>query len=376
MFDSIYHGMREDVRFAPIVVALPYSHGANLEGGVKDAGVVDFLKARDIPSVYGYEKDSKSWMMPTAFDSDYVFFQTPYPMFPEMWSVDRVSQIARVCYIPYATCLFRGVVDDTLHPASFYKKAWFEFMESIFSMRHFAERFQGEPWYSDQRVVVCGHPKLDYLTGKKVPGRSAWKRGEISDIRRVLWTPRWNTSEGTCTFFDYHEFLFRLFDGNLDLEFAFRPHPLCFSNFLKTGELDAESLGKLRLDYEASPNMVIDESGDYHQTFLTSDILISDISSMMLEFFAMGKPIIYTHKIDQFNELGRELAKGLYLVNNEDELKATLEMLLSGEDPLKQTRLEIMQTILHMPMDGAGMKIKDILWSDFQSAGQPVGEQL
>ena len=39
--------------------------------------------------------------------------------------------------------------------------------------------------------------------------------------------------------------------------------------------------------------MVIDNQRGYVDTFWGADVLITDISSMMMEFFVTGKPIIF-----------------------------------------------------------------------------------
>jgi hypothetical protein len=298
-------------------------------------------------------------------EPDYEFFQTPYSLFPAAWSVEHISLIARVCYVPYATCLFSGQVDETLHPASFYRFTHLEFLESVHVKRDFAGKFEHVDWYGDERVVISGHPKLDFAELAHDPVGEAWKSGTDENAKRILWTPRWNTGEGACHFFDYKDFFKELCEERREVDLVFRPHPLCFQNFLKTGELSEQELSKLEAVYEQSPNMAIDKRGEYLDTFLSSDVLVSDISSMLLEYFATGKPVVYTHRMDQFNELGRELSKGFYWVRNESELKSTLEMLLSGEDPLRQAREELMESILFVPEGGAGAQIKEALRRDY-----------
>ena len=43
-------------------------------------------------------------------------------------------------------------------------------------------------------------------------------------------------------------------------------------------------------------NIIFDESIEYHKKFLTCDFLITDITSLISEFFVTGKPIIYLGK--------------------------------------------------------------------------------
>ena len=373
MFESIYKVMLVDDRFSPLIVVLPYKHESLADGQFKDSGMLEFLKLKGFPAISGYD-GKKDWLNPKDLGPDYVFFQTPYSFFASEWSIEQISLIARVCYIPYATCLFKGQVEEILHPEIFYRHVHFKFVESSFAKQEFELKFGGYSWYNGEYVIASGHPKLDYLTDDDdhdvhvvddLEDDSVWKRGLDQNIKRILWTPRWNSEEGACHFFDYKDFFIQFCRDNPEVDFAFRPHPLCFWNFLKSGELTAEELSKMDADYALSPNMVIDQNGEYHDTFLSSDILVSDISSMMLEYLATGKPIVYSHRVDQFNKLGKELSKGMYQVCNEVELMNVLRMLLSGEDPLRSTREQLIGSLLFLPERGASLIIKNCLQRDF-----------
>jgi CDP-glycerol glycerophosphotransferase (TagB/SpsB family) len=114
--------------------------------------------------------------------------------------------------------------------------------------------------------------------------------------------------------------------------------------------------------------MAIDRSGDYQSTFLTSDVLVSDTSSMLIEYLLTEKPIVYTHRIDLFNELGRSLSEGFYWARNATELTSTLEMLIAGKDPLRDKRKQLIKTLLFTPEGGSGPRIKEALKTHFRHA--------
>lgn len=365
MFETVYNAMSEDQAFNPLVVVLPYRHWTLPEGHYQDAGMLEVCKLRKIKAISGHDKEKNEWLNPVSLMPDYVFFQTPYNIFSSEWSAKNISLMARVCYIPYATCLFEGEVEDILHPASFFENVRFVFKENLLSYNQFLGRFQKESWLNHVKVILCGHPKLDYLNGDNNLIGKMFRRGARNDIKRILWTPRWNTSEGNCHFFDYKDFFFLFCKEHQNVDFTFRPHPLCLQNFLQTGELTESDLKLMEIDFQESRNMNLDREADYHDTFFTSDILVSDTSSMMLEYFGTGKPIVYTHRIDVFNELGRKLAEGFYWVNNATELKATLEMLISGNDPLRDKRKELAAEVLFLPKEGSGSYIRKLIREDF-----------
>lgn len=367
MFESIYKTMENDPDFSPLVVALPYMHPNLSNGQYNDAGMFEFCESRKIQAIRGYDKKKNEWLNPTSLMPDYIFFQTPYALYPQAWSVEQISMMARVCYIPYGSSVAKGDIAAGVHPEGFFRYTSLFFLENLMKRELFEKRFEGRNWFNKGRVVVSGYPKLDYLDETKEYIGKAWRRGIQKDIKRILWTPRFLSSEGTCHFFDYKDYFFEFCKNNPGIDFIFRPHPLCFQNFIKTGEMPFDEQKKMKHEYNMSLNMVIDESGNYEDTFMTSDILISDYSSMMIEYFATGKPIIYTHRKNEFNEYALALSEGMYWVQNIKELDKTISMLLSGNDPLCKKRKEFMNLFFFMPEGGAGWAIKKHLYSDYRN---------
>ena len=101
-------------------------------------------------------------------------------------------------------------------------------------------------------------------------------------------------------------------------------------------------------------------------TYEDTDVLISDRSSVIPLFFLTGKPIIYCHKKDCYNDLSRRIAQGFYWVKNWDELRQTLEMLKQGQDPMKEKRQEIIKKEFYIPKTGAGCTIKELIKKGFK----------
>ncbi len=364
MFDSLYQALDDDQGFCSSIITLPYKHASDSAVAIRDGGMSEFLDEKGIPYITGYDSTSGKWRRIEEFHPDYLFFQTPYGLFPRKWSVEHISLHAKICYIPYGTTLFCGAVEEVVHPASFFKYVDIIFKESEFVEKQFVKKFENYTWFDSRAVRVGGHPKLDGLfDGLEVTGK-VWPRGGEPSIQRILWTPRWTTSEGACHFFDYKNFFYEFCNAHQKVDFTFRPHPLCLKNFVSNKEMTEEEVAQMRDQYMASPNMVVDEGGDYRDTFLSCDILISDLSSMMLEYLGTGKPIIYTHRVDLFNDLGRELSKGIYWVHDQDELHNTLEMLLGGSDSLYPIRQGLIKSLLFLPEGGAGVCIREAIRED------------
>ncbi len=357
---SIHTKLINNPAFDVVVVAVPYKHGAFKKAEYRDGGVYDFLDKNEIEYIPGFNEKNESWLDLQDLNPRYVFFQTPYTLFPDIYSAEHVSIFAEVCYVPYVgILLYQGTVERSALPLSFFEHVSYAFMPNQEEADHLYKKFNGA--VSKDIIQVCGAPMLDYTIEGPACDEGAWKLDKEDFRKRILWTPRWHTAEGNCHFFDYTDKLLDLAQGGDNIELLFRPHSLCFSNFEKTGEYTAEQQVDIRQRFGDTANASIDESGEYENTFLCSDILISDMSSMLGEFLVTGKPIIYTHRVNSFNELGSKLSEGFYWVENYVELKETLDMLLRGEDPLMSKRLELVERYFHIPENGAAFEIETIL---------------
>lgn len=167
-----------------------------------------------------------------------------------------------------------------------------------------------------------------------------------------------------CNFFDYKDKLLDYCAAHPEIDFIFRPHPQAFIGLNATGELSEKEAAVYKAEYDKHPNTKIDYSKEYLTTFYSSDCMITDISSIVAEYFLTGKPIIYCHKKDCFNDFSRKLSEGFYWVRNWQELERTLQMLKSGDDPLKEKRQELIKSEFQISKAGAGKAIAALIKKD------------
>ena len=98
--DSLHSRLVSNPRFDVVVVAVPYKHNRVKPGEYFDGGMCEFLKKNEVEYISGMDKETGAWLNLQNLHPDYVFFQTPYSVFPETYSAEFVSLFAEVCYIP------------------------------------------------------------------------------------------------------------------------------------------------------------------------------------------------------------------------------------------------------------------------------------
>ena len=87
-------------------------------------------------------------------------------------------------------------------------------------------------------------------------------------------------------------------------------------------------------------HLLYDTDPNYAASFWRTDVMISDISSVMPDYFLTGRPVIYCETGATENEIFREMLKGAYRVKDWESLEKTLNDLRNGIDPLKEVRLQ------------------------------------
>lgn len=272
-----------------------------------------------------------------SLNPDYVFHSVPYEHFyPEHLMPTAVWRYARLCYVPYmGQLVFAGSVADITHHPSYFRLVRLAFVADQDEKLDLIKTASWSTRRSGIKDVGCPQSEAFY---EESEGPTRTSSGPL----RVLWTPRWNTAEGNCHFFEYKDLLLEMSERG-EFALTFRPHPLCLPHLLSTGELTKAEHDKYLERLEACPLARIDQHTDYLDAIRGHDVFVSDISSVVGDAALTGKPVIYTHRVDHFNKLGRFFAGGFYWVRDADELSSRLRALARGEDHLKEKRRKILE---------------------------------
>lgn len=357
---SVYEELKNDSDFDVKIVAIPNKKeipGKWMEHDIYESeGAEDFFAQYGCINGYDYEK--KEWLDLRTLQPDYIFFQQPYNVTRcEAYKSYNVSKYARLLYVAYATDFIGdGVLEET-SPKDYLNDVYFYFTQNKLD-HELIKGILDKQKNMHSRPVLTGFPRYDGIDKYVGSDSDLWKRSK--DKYRVMWTPRWCTNEGNCSFFDYKDELVNYCNGHEKIDLLFRPHPQAFSNWNQTGELPNEEAQEYKSVYTNSDNMNIDQKSEYMDTIFSSDCLISDTSSFIADYFLTGNPVIYCHKINMFNSFSQRMSEGFYWVNNWGELEETLDMLSNGEDPLKEKRQKLIEELYNTKESAAAAIVRAI----------------
>lgn len=350
-----------DSIFKVTIVAIPIKCS---ETEYANNGAEEFFAGFPCTVVNGYNYETGKWASLYDLEPDYIFFQTPYNVHrPEEYQSSVLLAYTSICYISYGLFLFSGAVETIVNPEDYINDTYMVFSDSEYHMRKMIELTSSE----NTLFYPVGYTRLD-LFGEYINYNSdskQWSSTKENSKFRIIWSPRWNERDGVSHFLDYKDLFLGFIDNNKDVDFIFRPHPLAFYSYVEDGYLTKLDLEHYTDEYAKRENANIDTSGVFLDSFFSSDLLIADPTSLMADYLFTGKPIIYCHKNNCFNEFGNKLAKAFYWAGSWSEVVDYVNMLRAGEDPLKQKRREILEEMFRIPEGGVGFNIKEIIKADF-----------
>lgn len=286
-------------------------------------------------------------------------------MVPSCYTTMEVSRYCRVCLIMYGLEFAEEMTDTSLN-RRFMSTTYYYFAELPFMKQINKKNNRIGHFLKLQKSECHGYPMFEHLLSfQGIPSASY---DFSSNDFRILWTPRWTTDLklGGTNFFLYYQKLLDYAQANPSIDLLLRPHPLAFSHFISVGKMTEQEVAAYKARCEQLPNVSIDTLPNYEATLWNTDVMISDISSIMPEYFITGNPMIFcaSNMILDLCASTKRMLEGCYIANNEQELFAFLEMLRTGNDPLKEKRQEIIREQFGASFSGACRNILDALYDD------------
>ncbi len=195
----------------------------------------------------------------------------------------------------------------------------------------------------EKKLLVLGSPKIDAVKKSEratVDLDEKWKRA-ISGKKVVLF------NSSIVNFVADHDWLLKMKEHVLsviqkeDMALIWRPHPL-LKETIQTMENDKiEQYAELVKTITEAENAVVDDSSDAYKAIKLSDAMVSDYSSLALQYMFTGKPAFL------WNGSSKMHIKylfcniyGNYFFQDGISLETFLEMVRKGEDPKREERLQ------------------------------------
>lgn len=362
----MYEAAMKDPQINVTVVLIPeleFSYYVFLKHIYYDK-IYNFGKTISENCVHAYSPENNEWFDLRTLKPDYVFIPRPYETYlPKQYRASAIRKYAKVCYVPYA---FPMLPDShIIYNSHFSRNVYFFFCEQEQSYEYVCHKFKRTCSKGVQRAEFTGYPRFDLIDLHQNHEGSLWKKERSNEIFRIIWTPRWTTDPklGGSNFFNYKDKIIKYVEKHEEVELLFRPHPMAFENYISQGLISSEKLEEYCQKYRELPNAVLDQTVNYYDTFFSSDVLISDPSSVTLDYLFTGKPIIYCPSSNKAHEVVGGLQECYYIAESFEEVIEIIEQLRQGQDPKREIREKMVK---HLKRDGKiGQSIIEKIKKDY-----------
>lgn len=358
----LYEAMLKDKMFEPFIVVIPDT----LRGQEHEE---HFLKKtyESLSKTYhdvflSYDQKNKRYI-DFSDRADLIYFASPYDNMTHKYY--RVEYFLDKNVLPFHINYgyFMSKYSREIMKMPSYNYFWKIFIENN---DNYLEQQLFEP-LKGENTVVTGYCKMDKL--------STVKNKRKHDRKLIIIAPHHTVCKDfslqLSNFLTYSQFFLELPTIFPQIDFVFRPHPLLFHTL---SEDDIWGINKTKQYFnliDSFPNMKYDTSGDYFNLFNSSDAMIHDCGSFLVEYLFTGKPTCYMLKSkkeidDVFTPIGKKCLENCYQAfNKQDILNFIKSVILKNNDSLKTRRQQFVENELKVNYPNVSNVIINYLKREF-----------
>lgn len=352
--DYIFRLMRDNPKYHPYVVILPYSSFKGFMDSETEETLLkteNFIKSKGFEYIIPFNKSTNKWEdIKYSRNPDIVFYLSPYKdNLPTYYVYNYLDK--GTFYIPYGFITMNTY--ETQYNLVFPNLVGCNLIETEMHLS-FAKKYGRS---NGQNYAVIGFPSAEAYMREDYLSKDVWKP-QAHQKKRIIWAPHHSIdTEGgldVATFLIYYEDMLSLAEEyREDVQFAFKPHQtLKYKLELLWGK---EKTDEYYLKWETMCNGQLEET-EYTDLFIHSDAMIHDSGGFTTEYLFVHKPVMYLIKNNnirkQFNDFGIKSFEQHYQGCSIEDIKHFIQdIVINGNDPMKAQREQFFNDYLR-PKDG------------------------
>lgn len=347
-YDELFKLFLNSRAFNPKIILCPYLnyHGSQMERIMDEAE--SLFISKNYPYIKTWNPVARRFLdVMEIFSPDIIFYCFPYLSSTKenLYGFFHFPH-SLTCYVPYSSmiCNTKNQFDKEVQNFS-----WGFFVENDY-VKKLVEQYSPTKGVN---VVNTGCPTLDVYRRKDYKPCDVWKH---SQAIKIIWAPHYTIMEGVvgiafATFLHYCGDMLELAKKySENVQIAFKPHPFLYPTL-------CTYWGKEKADayYDCWKNMnnTQYETGDYTDLFKTSDAMIFDSVSFIVEYLYTQKPSLFTYKEGvegQLNEYGLQAFACHSKARNIHDIEYFIQKLLQGEpDEMSEKKAAFYNAYLRLP---------------------------
>lgn len=338
-YDSVFKLMLQHPRFDPIILVCPIVNYGKESMLRQMDEAYNAYKMKGYPVIKAYNEESNSYVdVRKELKPDLIVYTNPYKgLIDSRYYITNYFDILSF-YVHYG---FNSVTEwDLLYKQLLTNVVWRYYVESPLHLGYVKDH----SYNKGQNCVITGYPGVEEFMDKNYMIKvNPWKI-KARNVKRIIWAPH-HTIENKgiirfSTFLRYADYMLDLAKCfNEQAQFAFKPHPVLKDKLYKYwGKEKTDSYYK---QWESQPNTILAE-GEYLDLFLTSDAMIHDSGSFLIEYLYVRKPVMRLMNGDNIeitlNSFAKKCLDVYYKGFNEEDIEKFINNVIKGVDPLCEKR--------------------------------------
>ena len=269
---------------------------------------------------------------------DIVFYQQPWYL-NNINHPKNVSNYALTIMAPYGYTTLSEKEWGSSSVKEIYQSLWLFLAESPYHIKFYKKTAKMK-----NNLKTFGSLKLDNY--KKEIKQNIWKKQENP---KIIYAPHQTISNDglrMSTFQNIYKDILNYAKNHQKYSFIYKPHPMLKNTVVEYNLMTKEEYETYENTWNNLDNSLVYDKGEYFDIFKTSDILITDCSSFLAEYFPTKNPIIFLNRKDRapFDKFGNAIKKGFYEANNFNDVEILIENILNKkQDFLLKTRERILK---------------------------------
>ena len=186
-------------------------------------------------------------------------------------------------------------------------------------------------------LVLSGYAKMDLLPPNTT----------IKNRKKIIIAPHHTVNMinfPLSNFLTYCDLFLELPQKYPQIDFVFRPHPLLFVTLAQDNLWGEKKVKEYINKITSFKNVEYQEGGEYFKTFASSDALIYDSSSFILEYIYTQKPALFMAKKEynfKFNKTALQALKTNYFAYSENEIYEFIDnVVIKANDEKQNLRIK------------------------------------
>lgn len=290
-YDELFKLFLEDPLFDPKIIICPYLNfkGTQMVRIMNDSK--ELFEKKGYPYILSYDMQHKSFVSTNKyFPPDIIFYCFPYidATKTSLFDIYKYPE-SLICYVPYSSmvCNLKMQFDKPIQ-----NFAWKFFVENDLVLRLVCENSPTK----GVNAVATGFPSLDIYRNEGYIPQNVWKHNQPL---KIIWAPHYTISDNQTviafsTFLQYFDIIPELAKRYSNkIQIAFKPHPFLYPTLCQYwGKIKTDEYYKM-WDELSNTQYVI---GEYIDLFKTSDAMIFDSVSFIVEYLYTKKKSLFTYK--------------------------------------------------------------------------------